>query len=243
MDSRSSRNLTTNFQLFLMSHQYQSLFDEFSYAIKHFVPTLPKEIKQEAQAVLERLQADASVDELTIRKSFHDVGVKEYPYRRAYIELTHGLAEDEMNAMVLEHVEPNVRAIIKPHLDSGVSLDELIQSDIFIEQLTPEQRYQVEDGIMVARSKLADSLKGHVSAESEEYARLVEKWKDQAVQIDKAVSDLKVLASEGNENQKREIQEKAAVYSEGFLITERDPELSAIKKEIEYWQEVIHPTE
>ncbi len=226
-----------------MSHQYQSLLDEFAFAIKHFVPTLPKEIKQEAQAVLARLQADPEADETTIRKSFHDVGVNEYPYRRAYIELTHGLAEDEMNAMVIEHVEPNVRAIIKPHLDSGVSLDELIQSDIFIEQLTPEQRYQVEDGIMVARSKLADSLKEHVSAESEEYARLVEKWKDQASQIDQAISELKLLANDGNENQKREIQEKAAVFSEGFLVTERDPELSAVKKEIEYWQETIHPTE
>ncbi|MBI2474893.1 hypothetical protein HYV69_00485 [Candidatus Uhrbacteria bacterium] len=226
-----------------MTHPFQSLLDEFAYAIKHFVPTLPKEIKQETQEVLKRLQADSNADESTIRKAFHDVGVKEYPYRRAYIELTHGLAEDEMNAMVLEHVEPNVRMVIKPHLDSGVSLDELIQSDIFIEQLTPEQRYQVEDGIMVARSKLADSLKEHVSAESEEYARLVGKWKDQSIKIDKAISDLKLLASEGNENQKREIQEKADAYSEGFLITERDPELSAIQKEIEYWQEVIHPTE
>ncbi|MBI4713780.1 hypothetical protein HY771_01160 [Candidatus Uhrbacteria bacterium] len=226
-----------------MSHPHQSLLDELAFAIKHFVPTLPKETKQEAQTILGRLQDDRNADEITIQQAFHDIGIKEYPYRRAYIELTHGMAEDEMNALVLEHVEPNVRAIIKPHLDSGVSLDELFDSKVFENKLTPEQRYQVEDGILVARSKLADDLKDRVSQESKKYAELVEKWKEQARQIEKAIMELEALASEGNEDQRREIQDKALGFREGFLISERDPELSEVKKEIEYWQETFHPTE
>lgn len=226
-----------------MLHPHQAFLDELAFAIRHFVPTLPKEIKDNAEAEFERMKSNPEVDEKTISDAFYEIGVLEYPYRRAYIELTHGKAEDEMNTLVLEHVEPNVREIIKPHLDSGVSLDELVASEMFLTQLTPEQQYQVEDGILVARSKLADQLKEHVTAESEAYKQLVEKWKGGAGKIQEAIVKLEALASEGDENQKREILDKAARYREGFLITERDPDLKEIEKEIEYWQDTFHPVE
>lgn len=226
-----------------MIHPHQAFLDELAFAIRHFVPTLPKEIKDEAEIELEKMKSNPEVDEKTISEAFHDIGVREYPYRRAYIELIHGKAEDEMNALVLEHVEPNVREIIKPHLDSGVSLDELIASEMFFTQLTPEQQYQIEDGILVARSKLADQLKEHVTAESEIYRQLIEKWKIETEKIREAIARLEALASDSDENQKREILNKAARYREGFLITERDPDLKEIEKEIEYWQETFHPVE
>ena len=36
----------------MSAHQHQSMLDEFDFAIKHFVPTLPEEIKKEAEAKL-----------------------------------------------------------------------------------------------------------------------------------------------------------------------------------------------
>lgn len=226
-----------------MLHPHQAFLDELAFAIRHFVPTLPTEIKNEAEAELERMKSNPEVDEKTISDAFHEIGVREFPYRRAYIELTHGKAENEMNALVLEHVEPNVREIIKPHLDSGVSLDELVSSEMFLAQLTKEQQYQVEDGILVARSKLADQLKEHVTSQSETYNQLVEKWKAETQKIQEAITKLEAFASEGDENQRREILDKAVRYREGFLITERDPDLKEIEKEIEYWQDTFHPVE
>ena len=160
-----------------MTHPFQSMLSEFSFAVKHFVPTLPKELKQEAQATVDALFADQSADEFQIKKAFYEIGTKEYPYRRAYQELTQGKASGHLKVLVLEHVDEKVREVIKPYLNSGVSLEELVKSELFESQLSPEERYQVEDGILVASSKLADLLKRQVSAEEASYELLVEKWK------------------------------------------------------------------
>jgi hypothetical protein len=220
----------------MMIHPLQSLLNEYAYAVRHFVPTLPKEIKQEGQTALDQLQNDLQADEAQIKNVFYEIGVKEYPYRKAFQELTQGKASSHLKAMVLEHVNENVRGMIKPYLDSGVGLEELVKSELFEKQLTAEQRYQVEDGILVASSKLAEMLEGQVSAEEASYGLLVEKWKKHAADIQKTLEELEALAAKGDENQRAEIKDRIARYREGFLITETDPELDEIKKEIEYWQ-------
>lgn len=222
-----------------MSHSHQSMLDEFQYAIKHFVPTLPAQIKEEAQRIHDDLAKDETVDEAAIKQAFYEVGVKEYPYRRAYEELTHSTAEAQMKQMVIDHVDETVRAVIKPHLDAGVSLEELVSSDLFIEQLDPKQRYQVEDGILVARDKLAEKLKARVGQNAGEYEELVRKWETRAKEIQHAIDQLEALTAGGDENQKAEIKNRVGRYREGFLITEPDPNLEEVKKEIEYWQDTF----
>lgn len=222
-----------------MPHPHQSLLSEFAFAIRHFVPTLPEEIKHDAQTILDQLMADPQADEAQIVRAFYEVGVKEYPYRRAYQELTQGQAGAHLKALVLEHVDETVRAIIKPHLDAGVGLEELFKSDLFEKQLTPAQRYQVEDGILVSSSKLADQLKDQVGAEEASYEKLVEKWKKHASEIQKAIDELESLTAQADENQGHEITNKVSRYREGFLVTEPDPELEEVKKEMEYWKETF----
>lgn len=215
------------------------MLNEFQYAIKHFVPTLPALIKEEAQRIHDDLAKNEAIDEAAIKQTFYQVGAKEYPYRRAYEELTHSSAEAQMKQMVLDHVDETVRAVIQPHLDAGVSLEELVSSDLFTEQLDPKQRYQVEDGILVAKDKLAEKLKARVDQNSGEYEALVQKWRKHAEEIQRAIDDLEKLAAGGDENQKAEIQNKAARFREGFLVTEPDPNLEEVKKEIEYWQDTF----
>ncbi len=222
-----------------MPHPHESALAEFQFAIRHFVPTLPKEIKEEAQQLHDSLLADEGSDEAMLRDAFHKIGVKEYPYRKAYEELTHSSAEAQMKTMVLEHVDETVRAVIKPHLDADVSLDELFSSEIFESQLDAKQRYQVEDGILVSANKLAEKLKTEVGGQADTYHKLVEKWQAHAREIEKAIADLVMLAQGGEENQQAEIKDKAARFREGFLVTEIDPQLEEVKKEIEYWRETF----
>ncbi len=223
-----------------MPHPQKWLLEEFQQAIRHFAPTLPKEIKKEATEIHDRLLADEKADEAQIRKAFYDVGVKEYPYRKAYQELTRGEAGAQMKELVLEHVDEIVRGMIKPHLDSGVSLEELVKSDLFASQLSAAQQYQVEDGILVASSKISDELKVQKNpTESSHYNVLVKKWTAHAQEIQKAIDVLEALGKKGDDNQRREIIEKVTVFREGFLVTEPDPELEEIKKEAEYWEEIF----
>ena len=222
-----------------MPHPHQSMLDEFQYAIKHFVPTLPAPVKEEAQRIHDDLAKNEALDEAGIKQAFYTVGIKEYPYRRAYEELTSLSAHEMLNKMVLEHVDETVRGVIKPHLDEGVSLEELVSSDLFTQQLDPKQRYQVEDGILVAKDKLAEILKNRVGEQAQEYQALVDKWSQEALKIQEAVQELEQLAQGGDENQQAEIKNKVARFREGFLVTEPDPELEIVRKEIEYWKDTF----
>lgn len=215
------------------------MLDEFQFAIKHFVPTLPASIKEEAQRIHENLSGKDSLDEAAIKHAFYTIGIKEYPYRRAYEELTSSTAEEMLTKMVLEHVDETVRGVIKPHLDEGVSLEALVSSDLFTEALDAKQRYQVEDGILVAKDKLAEILKNRVGERAEQYQALVDKWTQEAGKIQTAIDELEQFAQGGDENQQAEIKGKVARFREGFLITEIDPELEIVKKEIEYWKETF----
>jgi hypothetical protein len=215
------------------------MLDEFQYAIKHFVPTLPTPIKEEAQRIHDDLAGNEALDEAAIKHAFYTIGIKEYPYRRAYQELTSSTAEKMLEQMVLEHVDDTVRGVIKPHLDEGVSLEELISSDLFTEALDPKQRYQVEDGILVAKAKLTEMLTNRVGEQASQYQTLVEKWTQEAGKIQEAIDELEVLSQGGDETQQAEIKGKVARFREGFLITETDPEREIVKKEIEYWKDTF----
>lgn len=222
-----------------MPHPQKYLLDEFQFAIHHFVPTLPDEIKAEAQKIHDDLEADKTADEAMILRSFHDVGIKEYPYRHAYEELIHTKEEGKLNQLVLEHVEPNVRAIIEPHLTAGVHMDELLKSDLLSEKLTPEQVYQIVDGVAVAKSKLGEAIKSHASADTAAYDALLQKWRDHAKLIETKLAELLELAKKGDEGQVAEIKEKVKSFKEGFLVTEPDPDLNEIEEEIAYWKEAF----
>ncbi len=222
-----------------MPHPHQSMLEEFQYAIKHFAPTLPSVITQEAQRIHDDLATNESLDETAIKHAFYTIGIKEYPYRRAYKELTSSTAEEMLIKMVIEHVDQTVRGVIKPHLDEGVSLEELVSSDLFTESLDAKQRYQVEDGILVAQNKLAEILKNRVGEQAAQYQALVDKWTREAGKIQEAIDELEKLAQGGDENQQAEIKSKVERFREGFLITETDPELEIVKKEIEYWKDTF----
>lgn len=222
-----------------MTHPHQSMLDELSYAIKHFVPTLPEEVVTQAKAKLEELSANEEANEEVIKNAFHDIGLQEYPHRHAYEELTSTSAEQKLKEMVLEHVDEDVRSVIKPHLDAGVSLPELVSSKLFAEQLDGKQRYQVEDGILVAKDKLAESLKDDLGGNGADYKALLEKWTTHAQDIQTQIDKLEALSPGGTPEQGEEISGKVRRFREGFLLTERDPQLEEVKKEVEYWTDTF----
>ena len=111
-----------------------------------------------------------------------------------------------------------------------MSLEALVSSDLFTESLDAKQRYQVEDGILVAKDKLAEILKNRVGEQAVQYQALVDKWTQEADKIQTAIAELEQLAQGGDENQQAEIKGKVSRFREGFLITEPDPELRSSRK-------------
>lgn len=226
-----------------MSHPHKAMLDEFQFAIHHFVPTLPDEIKQNAQKIHDELFSDETADETMIKTVFHDVGVQEYPFRHAYEELINTKEEGQMNRLVLEHVDQTVRTFIEPLINEGVHLEELVKSDLIEEKLSPEQIYQIVDGIMVAKSKLAEAIKKHVSDDEVAYEALLAKWQQKTKDIEAKIDELKTFAAKGDESQKAEILNRVQFYKEGFLVTEEDPDIKEIEEEIAYWKEAFEVVE
>lgn len=226
-----------------MSHPHQSMLDEFAYAIKHFVPTIPEELTTLAESRLAEMTENTAMDEKAIQKVFYEIGVQEYPHRRAYNELTHSTAEKKMKDMVTDHVDEDVKKVIKPHLDAGVSLEALTASDIFENELDAQQRYQVEDGILVAKKTLAEGLKEGTDTDAAAYEKLLTKWQKNAEEIETAIQKLEALSEGGTEDQQSEIKAKAARFREGFLVTEQDPDIAHVQKEIEYWTDTFSDEE
>ncbi len=222
-----------------MSHAHAALLQEFQIAIHHFVPTLPDGIKAEAQKLHDELLADENVSEDTIKRTFHDIGRKEYPFRHAYEELIATKEEGRMNLLVLEHVDTTVRSVIQPYIVDGVHLESLVSSEVLSEKLSPEQIYQVVDGIMVAKSKLAEAIKKHVSDDTAAYEALVVKWQVKGRDIEAKIQELAKMATEGDDGQRKEILAKVAHYKEGFLVTEEDPDEREIDEEIAYWKDAF----
>lgn len=216
-------------------HPHQALLDEYTFAIKHLAPTVPKEVKEEAIKMHAALLANAKADEDEIRAALSKTGLAEYPHRHAFTELTKTVEGERRLAMVLEHVDENVRAKLKKHLDAGVPLEEITGSQLFETEFTPEERYQVEDALLDAQDHLKEEMEKTVDPSSAAYQSQLKKWSEYAQQLIKKIDELESLKDK-DPKWRDEIVEKGKRFREGFLVTEPDPKLEEVEKEIEYWR-------
>jgi len=143
---------------------------------------------------------------------------------------------------VLDHLEDAVAVKVKKMLDSGVGLEELIGSDWFENELDPAERYQVEDGILLARYKIEKEDKGLVSSNKDEFDKLLAKWEEKAKKMEVLLEELETLA-QTDERYKDEIEELVKGYRAGWSVVERDPKMEEIKKTLDYWKGVFEEGE
>lgn len=213
----------------------KALLKEFEVAINKLPPTVPVEIIEEAKKRHAELSGNPEVTDGQIRDALVATGKKEFPYRRAYQDMVGKVSGDRLNEMVVEHVEPNVREKLKKFLDSGVTLEELVKSEMFESQFTGEERYQVQDGILDAEEHIKEETPKAIESRKAEYEKAVEMWKEKQKKMEEKIDELRALASK-DEKWKEEILDKVHTIEEGWSIAERDPDLYEIEKEIEYWK-------
>jgi hypothetical protein len=217
-----------------MPHHLQSFLDEYQFAINHLAPTVPDEVKEQAQSAYDALLANENATEEEILSAVVKTGMAEYPYRHAFADLTDVMAEEKRLELVLEHVDESVANRLKKHLDAGVALDAIISSDLFETGFTAEERYQVEHAILDAKDHVAEAIRDGFDKQAPKYLEAIKKHEKYRDQIAKKIDELELL-EEKDEKWKEEIEEKVKRFREGFAVTERDVELEEVEKEIEYW--------
>ncbi len=219
----------------LMAHPHQSLLDEYKIAIAHFAPGVPEGVKAEAEAALATLSVNENAGEEEIWAAMEKTGLAEYPYRHALKDLASASADDRRKEIVLEHVDEAVRAKIAPLLESGVPIEEIVKSAMFETNFTGEERYQVEDALLDADHHLEEDLEHIPEKQAKGFEAKVKVWEKTRDLIQAKIDELESLKDK-NAKWKDEIIETVKRLRTGFLVTEKDVELSEVEKEIEYWR-------
>ncbi|MEK7665972.1 MAG: hypothetical protein AAB337_03810 [Patescibacteria group bacterium] len=221
-----------------MTFPHQSFLDEFKIAINKLSVGVPNDIREQAQKLYNELVANPEATEEQIHDALVTVGKQEFAYRRAYEELVGHAGATELQAMVLDHVEPNVKEKIIKFLSDGISLTELLKSDVFEHDFTAEERYQIEDGLFDAQEHLQEHGPKMLEERRAEFDALVKKWQGHFSQMEEKIAELKALADK-DKKWTAEILDKVKIFEEGWSVVERDTEPTEIEKEIEYWKGTI----
>jgi hypothetical protein len=225
-----------------MTHPHQSYLDEFKISIDKLVPLTPLEIKDEANKILKDLSNDVNADEKQIHQALTLIGRKEFPYRKAYQELCAGDEEQRLQKLVFERIDESVKSKITAVTEHGVMIDDFVASDMFEEQLTPQERLQVEQAILLAEDTLDHQCDERAHKRHAQYEDLVDRWTKEAARLQGLIDNLRAMGDE-DPKWKGEIDSVCDRLEEGWSIVERDPSEEEIKKELEYWNTVLHETE
>ncbi|MBU4314806.1 hypothetical protein KJ673_00170 [Patescibacteria group bacterium] len=225
-----------------MTHPHQSFLDEFKISIDKLVPLTPPEIKEEALKIYKELSENLDADTKQIHQALSYVGRKELPYRKAYNELCAGDEEQRLQKLVLERLDDEVKKKMLAVTQHGVMLDDYVASDMFEEQLTPAERLQIEQAILLAEDTLDHQCDERAHKRQAQYDDLVDHWTKEAARLQGMIDNLRAM---GDEDPKwtGEINSVADRLEEGWSIVEHDPSEEEIKKELEYWNTVLHETE
>ncbi|MBU0614358.1 hypothetical protein KJ766_03715 [Patescibacteria group bacterium] len=225
-----------------MPHPHQSFLDELKIAIDKLVPLTPVEFVQEAKNIHKDLLENPEASEKQIHQALSHIGRKEYPYRKAYEELCEGDEEKRLQVAVFERIEPEVKKKITDVTNHGVMLDDYISSKLFEEQLTADERYQVEQAVLASEDILDHQCSERAEKRHQDYHELVKKYEFEVERLQKMIDGLRAMGTE-DPKWTTEIDSIADKLEEGWSIVETDPEEENIKKEIEYWNTVLHEDE
>ncbi len=218
-----------------MSHPFDSHLKEYQFAIDHLAPTVPTAIKEQAQKMHNALLANLSATDEEIDSALFQTGIAEYPHRHAFKEMTSGDVEARRVEIVFEHVEPEVAEKVKKFIESQVTINELVKSQLFETDFTPEERHQIEDALLDADIHIKEEFGKEVVADAKTYDVLVKKWEGTRDAIVTKIAELDALKSR-DEKWREEIEGKVSRLREGFLVTEPDVTQDEVEHEIEYWK-------
>ena len=221
-----------------MSHPHQYLLQEYKISIDKLVPLTPPEIAEEAKKLYEELSANEAASEKQIRQALVLIGRKEYPYRKAYIELCAKDEEKRLQEEVLKRLEGPILEKVQKMVDSGVHIQDYVNSKLFERDLEATERYQVEQAILLAHDVLNKQCDERAKERQQNFEELVDRWKKEEEKLQQMIDQLRGMADR-DLTYADEIRGKAEQFEEGWSIVERDPSEEEIRQEIAHWTTVL----
>jgi hypothetical protein len=221
-----------------MSHPHEYLLQEYKLSVDKLVPLTPPAIVEEAQRLYTELSADQAATERQIRQALILIGRKEYPYRKAYLELCATDEEQRLQAEVLQRLDGPVKDKLEQMVASHVHVLDYVNSKLFEKDLEATDRYRVEQAILAAHDVLNKQCDDRARERQQNFEELVSRWQAKAENLQQLIDQLRGLA-ERDLTYAEEIRGKAEQLEEGWSIVERDPTEEEIKQEISHYTTLL----
>jgi hypothetical protein len=225
-----------------MPHPHASFLKEFQCAIDKMRHYAPPELIEEAQKIHDDLVADSKCTEAQIHDALVAVGKKEFPYRKAYHDLCASDEEQRLQSLVLERLDEQVKQKVVDHTKHGVLIDHYVKSKLFEEELTPEERLQIENAILLAEDVLNSQCDERAGKRHGQFGDLIKKWTADRDRLQKMIDSLKGMVAKGGK-WAEDIQASVNRLEESWSVAELQVNEEEIKKELEYWDTVLHEVE
>lgn len=216
---------------------------QLAFAIKHLPPTIPPEEQAKIEARFGELEAlGDEVPDSEVASAMIDIGEIEWPYRLAYKELVMMCCSHTQHDLFLESLSPKTRKKVVAMGGEDMTVPELVHSTMFEEQLSPEERYEVQEAALTARLKMHEYMEEQINARPNDYAKALQKAREEQVRITEAISQLEALASV-DPDWEPEITGKVEQFKMGWSIAEPDVTVEDVEREVAYWQETLATSE
>ncbi len=212
-----------------MSHPHHYLLEEYRLSVERLVPLTPRDVLEEAHRLYEELSQNEHASERQIQQALIEIGKKEYPYRKAYVALCATDEEKRLEEAAFAKIDASIAEKIRAVTSHGVHLLDYTKSKLFETQLTSDERYHVEQAILVAHDVINRQCDERAKSRQENFDDLVRKWTQKRDEIQRLIDELKNMAGRSAELS-GEILGRAAAFEEGWSIVSRDPEEKEVRE-------------
>ena len=174
-----------------MAHPHEYLLQEYKISIDKLVPLTPPEVIDEARKIYDELASNQAATEKQIRQALVLIGRKEFPYRKAYLELCASDEEQRLQVEILKRLEGPIAEKVKKMIESGVHVMDYVNSKLFERELEATERYQVEQAILAAHDVLNKQCDERAKERQQKFDELVERWRKEEERLQQMIERLR----------------------------------------------------
>jgi len=212
------------------------MLDTFKQSIDHIPVTVSREIADQAQNDFEAMALNQSISAEAIEDKNMQLGRTIWPHLKAYDELYAKYGKQKEHEAFLETLRPDVLEHFKKWNTNGSLIFDIRRGKEFEQEFQPEEKFAIEEAYLdateSARSYVDELVQGEKKNEYEESLKANEERQKELMD---RIATLRGMANV-SEKWSAEILGKVRLFELGWAVTEKDPELYEVEKEIENYK-------
>lgn len=222
---------------------HDAFLTQLEFGIKHLPPTIPEKEQEVIRQKFDELKAlGEGITDEAITSTMIEIGKIEWPYRLAYKEMVMLCCSHTQHDLFLKNLSPKTKKKVVAMGGEDITVSELVHSPMFEEQLSPEERYEVQESALDARLQMHDYMENQIKTRPNDYKKALTKALADQKKIDEALVRLEGLAKIDPDWQP-EIEGKIEQFRMGWSIAEPDVTAADVQREVDYWKETLAASE